>query len=101
MKLNSKYWRYSVVIILFTTQAALSQINPAKKYPDLFEAVQIEEIFQDQKRFVDCPARVDLDSVKLAYVELKDQSHFNLKDFVGRYFDALQHDTTAMLPIVG
>jgi alpha,alpha-trehalase len=97
MKLNSKYWRYSFVVILFATQVAVAQINPAEKYPDLFEAVQLEEIFQDQKRFVDCPGKVAPDSVKRAYAELKDQSHFNLKDFVGHYFDTLQHDTTAML----
>ena len=90
---------FTVFIFIFpgSVHFISAQINPAKEYSDLFKAVQLEEIFQDQKRFADCAAKVAPDSIRKAYSLQKNNPDFNLKNFVGTFFDTIQNDTAAML----
>jgi alpha,alpha-trehalase len=71
----------------------LSQINPAEAYPELFKAVQSEEIFQDQKKFTDCIPLCPTDTIVQKFQRHKRQPGFDLKDFVGTHFDTLLFDT--------
>ena len=53
----------------------------------LFEAVQLNEILEDGKTFVDCIPRFSLDEIEKNYAVLKDQEGFDLKTFVESHFE--------------
>ncbi len=74
-----------------------AQISPSRQYPQLFRDVQMNRTFKDQKTFVDCTPRINPDSLDLIYAQKRTDVGFNLKDFVGTYFDTIQRDTTALL----
>ena len=54
---------------------------------DLFERVQLENIFPDNKTFVDCVPKNDLSVIRERYDQEKNKSGFDLKSFVHEYFD--------------
>ena len=54
---------------------------------DLFERVQLENIFPDNKTFVDCIPKNDFSFIRERYEQEKNNSGFNLKSFVHEYFD--------------
>jgi len=54
---------------------------------DLFEKVQLENIFPDNKTFVDCLPKNDLSFIRERYEQEKNNSGFDLKTFVHEYFD--------------
>src|SRR6185437_5692043 len=54
---------------------------------DLFEKVQLENIFPDNKTFVDCLPKNDLSFIRERYEQEKNNSGFDLKTFVNEYFD--------------
>jgi len=54
---------------------------------ELFERVQLENIFSDNKTFVDCIPKRDLSSIHRRYEEERKSPGFNLKSFVHEYFD--------------
>ncbi len=56
-----------VIILLTSNHLVFSQINPAEDFGELFKDVQMASIFQDQKRFADCVAKVSPDSIRKAY----------------------------------
>jgi alpha,alpha-trehalase len=64
-------------------------IYPIKDYGELFTSVQTGAVFNDSKRFVDCIPLISLDSILLVFNDQKIQDTFDLKKFVGRYFDTL------------
>lgn len=86
-----------IITALVACITATAQVDPAEKYGELFKAVQNQQVFKDQKRFVDCPAKINPDSVLILYQIHKDNPEFKLKDFVGMYFDTIQADTAAMI----
>ncbi|MFB6320270.1 alpha,alpha-trehalase TreF [Saccharicrinis sp. FJH54] len=86
-----------IFVTLLTAWPVSSQVDPVQKYGELFKAVQTQQIFHDQKRFADCPAKTDPDSILILYHNQKDQPGFNLRHFVGTYFDTIQADTAAMI----
>ena len=54
---------------------------------ELFERVQLENIFPDNKTFVDCVPKNDLSVIRERYDQEKNKSGFDLKSFVHEYFD--------------
>ncbi len=53
---------------------------------ELFEKVQLQQIFPDGKTFVDCTPKRDLAFILERYEEEKKESGFNLSFFVHEYF---------------
>ncbi len=53
----------------------------------LFDAVQMNGVFEDGKTFVDCVPKEPLEKISAHYLVQKDQPNFNLKEFVLTHFD--------------
>ncbi len=62
-------------------------LPPDERYGDLFEAVQLAQIFADGKTFVDCTPRITTDEIMAEYSTMKDDAAFDLKSFVDKRFD--------------
>lgn len=56
--------------------------TPRQLFPGLFEAVQLSDIFPDNKTFVDAEPRRDPQLIMRDYNEQKNNPSFNLKQFV-------------------
>ena len=75
------------VIIIFLHLGVKAQVaTPRKLFPGLFEAVQTEQIFQDNKTFVDAVPKESPNEIMSVYLAQKDKPDFNLKDFVLAHF---------------
>jgi len=61
----------------------------------LFERVQTESIFPDNKTFPDCIAKGSLDAINEAFFKEKDTEGFDLKAFVSKYFELPINRTAA------
>lgn len=59
---------------------------PSELYGDLFVAVQMQQIFPDQKTFVDAVPNSDPAAIVQQYEQAKGQPHFDLKQFVLAHF---------------
>lgn len=59
---------------------------PQNDYAELFEAVQLGEVFADSKTFVDCTPLESPEKIMAAYAQQKDQEDFDLTNFVATYF---------------
>lgn len=55
---------------------------PSELYGDLFVAVQTQQIFDDQKTFVDATPNSDPATILQLYAQQKNQPNFDLKSFV-------------------
>ena len=53
----------------------------------LFEDVQLKDVFEDGKTFVDCVPKERLEKISNQYLQQKDEPNFNLKEFVLTHFD--------------
>ncbi|MEO8108905.1 MAG: alpha,alpha-trehalase TreF [Ginsengibacter sp.] len=53
---------------------------------ELFEQVQLQKVFPDNKTFVDCTPKEELAAIRERYESEKDNTDFNLSDFVHEYF---------------
>ncbi len=53
---------------------------------ELFEKVQMQKVFPDNKTFVDCIPKKDLSVIRDRYEEEKDKKNFDLVAFVHEYF---------------
>jgi len=88
----------SLLIALFVLfPPSFSQVNPQEIYKELFHAVQVGEVFKDQKTFVDFEPLFHPDSIIGAYIRQKDNDDFILEDFVRTQFDINSSDTALML----
>lgn len=55
--------------------------------PDLFQAVQLGNVFPDSKTFVDCVPKESVETILGEYEKRKQEPNFDLKSFVGVFFD--------------
>ena len=62
---------------------------------ELFEQVQIQKIFPDNKTFVDAVPKEDLSLIQERYEAQKNDDHFNLENFVHQYFTPPQQFTSS------
>ena len=60
--------------------------TPRQLFPGLFEAVQLSDIFPDNKTFVDATPRRDPELIMQDYINQKDKAGFDLKQFVTENF---------------
>ncbi len=75
-------------LLLGVFALAQSQVRtPRQMFPGLFEAVQLSDIFPDNKTFVDAVARRSPELIIKDYNEMKDKPGFDLKKFVNDNFD--------------
>jgi len=74
----------------------ISQVNPYNDYKEIFEAVQKNKIFKDQKTFVDCTPLFPVDTIIKRYNTQKSGTDFNLKLFVSKNFNVNTNDTLAI-----
>ncbi len=96
--MKNRLLHYSLIVVLIWIPLFCGRTS--KSLPeDLFEAVQMSQVFSDQKKFVDCIPRIDPDSISKIYQQQKDRSDFNLRNFVGQYFDTclVNPDTNLVL----
>jgi alpha,alpha-trehalase len=70
----------SLLFTLATTQAQLK--TPRQLFPGLFEAIQLSDIFPDNKTFVDATPKRDPALIMKDYDEQKNKPGFDLKQFV-------------------
>lgn len=71
-----------------TTVSISKQLTPPDLLlGDLFSEVQLHEVFEDGKTFVDCTAKYPYEEIRAAYQNKKDQTDFDLKTFVLQNFN--------------
>lgn len=61
-------------------------ISPRKLYPGLFEAVQLGEVFPDNKTFVDMNPKFEPSVIMQHYIDQKNKPDFKLQDFITQNF---------------
>src|SRR6478735_3454654 len=54
---------------------------------ELFEQVQMNQVYGDGKTFPDCLPKKDIETISKVYQKQKDTNGFDLKTFVNTYFD--------------
>ncbi len=71
-----------------TKQATPTNLaTPDELYPELFVDVQMNQVFEDSKTFVDCTAKSSADEINKAYAGAKNNEGFDLSAFVNAHFD--------------
>ena len=73
-------------IILFSVLARAQNPTPRQEFPGLFEAIQLSNIFPDNKTFVDATPKRDPVLIMQDYAAQKDKTGFDLKKFVDDNF---------------
>jgi len=76
-----------LLLFLFTVGFA-QYLSPRQQYPGLFEAVQLNSIYPDNKTFVDAIPKKSPAAIMQDYQAQKDKPDFNLKSFVENHFTA-------------
>ncbi len=62
-------------------------LPPDERFGELFERVQLEQVFPDGKTFVDCIPKYPTDQILAEYNQTKDEAGFDLKAFVQEHFE--------------
>ena len=71
------------LFMVFVVGSVQSQnFTPRQLFPGLFEAVQLSDVFHDNKTFVDATPKYSPAVILKDYNEHKNQPHFDLKQFV-------------------
>lgn len=79
----------TLLVLLWGAAAAFADepaSSPAKLYGELFERVQMEQVFSDGKSFVDTEPRQPPAAILNEYRRARSQPNFDLRAFVARYF---------------
>ena len=77
-----------LVVFCIGILQANTQITPTpdKLWGNLFEDVQLNRVFADNKTFVDCIPKYEPAYIMKQYLQEKKKSSFDLKAFVYQYF---------------
>ena len=62
------------------------ELNYVFELGELFEQVQLQSVYKDNKTFVDCIPKDDLSTIRDRYEERKSEKNFSLTDFVHENF---------------
>lgn len=76
---KKSFWIFFVLFCI--CQKNYSQIKPHQIYGELFEKIQMEQIFHDSKTFTDCSPNYPVDTILLRYKTESKNTDFNLKVF--------------------
>ena len=68
-------------------QETMSQLSPDERYGELFEMVQMGEVFPDSKTFVDCTPKKTTQEILADFENERALTGFSIKDFVAKNFD--------------
>ncbi|WP_258139442.1 alpha,alpha-trehalase TreA [Mucilaginibacter phenanthrenivorans] len=80
---------FLLFLFAFITASGYCQLQtPRQLYPGLFEAIQLSDIFPDNKTFVDAVVRREPTDIIKDYNNQKDKAGFDLKKFVADNFIA-------------
>lgn len=74
------------IFCLLAQQSSSQILTPRQLYPGLFEAVQLNNVFPDNKTFVDMSPKADPALIMERYAAEKGKPGFSLAEFVGRNF---------------
>lgn len=88
---------FAIVTILIGLSCYGQNGNYISQYGNLFDSVQLKEVFSDQKKFVDCPPKHLISDIKRKYSEQRATDTFDLRAFIARNFDTLFVDTNDLL----
>lgn len=92
-----KYLLFTAVFWHFTSAVMAQKPMYVKDLGDLFDSVQTNRIFSDQKKFVDCKPRFSPRVILEKYHQQRENNAFNLNDFIAENFDTTFVDTTDVL----
>jgi alpha,alpha-trehalase len=67
-------------------KACASQVPPSEQLSELFEVVQLQDVFEDSKTFADLVPDEAPSAILIDYQLVKDEPGFNLGAFVHRHF---------------
>ncbi|MEO5675148.1 MAG: alpha,alpha-trehalase TreF [Chitinophagales bacterium] len=73
--------------VLTVGSVRAQQLTPRQLYGELFDSVQLNSVFHDQKTFVDCTPKQEPREIVSAYQSEKNQPDFDLKKFVPDHFN--------------
>ncbi len=86
-----KKWLFGTLLFLFIVgckEAETTTSKPLSLYEtELFKAVQMSDIFEDSKTFVDLVPKKDIATLENEYLNTKDNQGFNLENFVLENFE--------------
>ncbi len=74
--------------------------QPHEIYQELFHEIQMAEIFDDSKTFVDAVPKLTPDIILKKYRDVRQEEGFDLRDFVDQYFELPTEHKIAELQIV-
>ena len=69
----------------------LTKSSPDESFGDLFAAVQLRQVYDDGKTFIDLIPRGRIRQIKREYELEKNDPNFDLHEFVNRHFYAFEH----------
>ncbi len=69
----------------------LTKASPDESLGDLFAAVQLHQVYEDGKTFIDLVPRSRIRQIKKEYLLQKDDPNFDLSEFVHKHFYAFEH----------
>ena len=76
-----------VSLLLVSVRPGFSQIYFAEDFGELFEAVQMQSVFEDSKTFPDCIPLMSVADIIARYQASKNNVEFDLKEFVLKHFE--------------
>lgn len=71
----------------------LTKDSPDEALGDLFTEVQLQQLYDDGKTFIDLIPRGRMKQIKKEYLLEKQDPNFDLNEFVSRHFYTFQHST--------
>ena len=72
---------------ILTCFFSFAQIDPANTYDELFQATQLEAVFEDSKTFTDCIPRELPVKIMAKYIRENQDDDFDLRTFIMENFD--------------
>ncbi|HVB04434.1 MAG TPA: alpha,alpha-trehalase TreF [Chitinophagaceae bacterium] len=82
-----KRWLFLLLPLMIPGFLAAQQLTPRQLYGSLFTAVQMSNVFPDNKTFVDCTPKSDPSRIVMEYLGMKDKPGFDLHQFVLDHFN--------------
>lgn len=92
-----KYGYFILILFFFTIHGHAQKPLYIEEYDALFDTVQSNEVFSDQKKFVDIKPKFLPEKILEKYHQQKENKPFNLKTFIADNFDTTFSDTNDVL----
>jgi alpha,alpha-trehalase len=93
--LKKLFVRSALLMLAFFPFLAQAQLFFPKAFGELFERVQMEQVFEDGKTFPDCTPKMAPEQIMERYEQMKAQPGFVLADFVREHFTIPTNEAVA------